>query len=894
MSCIPGRLPKSIIPIKYEIEIKPCFSTFTYTGKLVLSLSIAEGTKEIVLNAKHLSITAARFNGIDVEAVEKPEYEQVSFMLAKPSLATLGTLEVEYNGNVSDKMEGFYRSSYTSGEETHYLFSTDFEPTGARKAFPCLDEPEFKSVFSIKVLVPKGKIAISNMPVLSEVECDGNMVAFNFQDTPKMSTYLVAFAVGDLEYVEATDKNGVLVRVYSRKGLVSVQNQGAVALNVACHSLPFFGEYFGINYPLSKVDLLAVPNMSGGAMENWGLVTFRERALLANPHTLSPTTKEVITTIISHELAHMWFGNLVTMKWWTDLWLKEGFAAWIEYFCADHCYPEMDIWTRFSYHRVADALLLDALSNSHPIEVEVSNPDEINEIFDHISYCKGASLIHMLHAFLGDEAFRSGLSLYLKKHAYGNAVTEDLWVALSSSSGIDVGSIMRPWTRNVGFPVVSVSPLSVINNHLKVKLSQEQYKLRSEFTKDSTDDGKLWPVPISLTCSTKNGKHSLVFKHILKSASEEVDIPLNWPIKSINLDDCVIRANADATGFYHIRYDAKHMNTLIDDMKLGQWTTSSRFMFINDGFALAKAGYISIYDWLLMLPKLLSNEKEYAVWRGVLGDGLNAYIRRIVQSSDISPKLYNSFLLSLVRPLIDKLGLKNLEPLPHNSSLLRSLLLSVAGGQAEDADIIKQVNQCFEDHRSGVKEIPNDLRSTFYKIAVRYGPSDVVSYLMKTYSSTNSPEERNHILWALGAARETHYNNVGDASSSPLLDVLRFCLDPNGPVKDQDRVHGLIACSSSSLQARRVTWNHIKSEWARITELYKSHFLLPSLLEDVLCGFCTKSDLAEIREFFNANPVFCVRTLNQAYETVSINSGILERDAPLVAKALNTICSNSG
>ncbi|TNN07047.1 Puromycin-sensitive aminopeptidase [Schistosoma japonicum] len=890
VSSVFNRLPRSVVPIRYEIEIIPCFTTFKFKGRMSLSVSIAEGCSEILLNAKYISVNRAMFNGIYVEVIEKPEYEQVSFVLGQSSPSVLGELKVEYTGTINEKMEGFYRSSYISDGKEHYLLSTDFEATGARQAFPCLDEPDFKAVFSITLIIPRGRTAISNMPLLSEAECGANVVAFHFQDTPKMSTYLVAFAVGDLEYTEATDKNGVLVRVYSRKGLLSEKNQGSVALNVACHSLPFYGEYFGIKYPLSKVDLLAVPNMCGGAMENWGLITFRERLLLANPHTLSPTSKEVITTIISHEIAHMWFGNLVTMKWWTDLWLKEGFAAWIEYFCSDRCYPEMDIWTHFSYHRLASALRLDALSSSHPIEVEVSNPDEINEIFDTISYCKGASLINMLHAFLGDDAFRSGLSFYLKKHAYSNAVTEDLWFALSSSSGTDVGSIMRPWTLNVGFPVVSISPINVNNNSLKVQLSQEQYKLHP----DSTQDTKLWPVPISLTCSSKDRKHSLILKHILKTASEVVEIPLDWAASN-NLDDYVIRANADATGFYHVRYDSKQMNNLVDDMKLGGWSTSGRFVFINDGFALAKAGYINVYDWLILLPKLVENENEFSVWRGVLRDGLNTYIKRIIQSSDISSSLYNRFLLKLVYPAVNRLNLiSNCDSLTHNMSMLRSLLLSVIGAEAEDNNVIEEAKQRFAAHRSGHKELPNDLRAAIYTIVVRHGSADIIQYLMNAYSHTDSSEERHHILLALGAAPCTSCGDFNNSSSSsPLENVLQFFLDPKGPVKDQDRIHGLIACSSWSTSARLATWKSITSKWSRIIELYSGQFLLPSLLENVLSGFSVKSHISEIKEFLNANPVFCTRTINQIYETWSINQIVLERDSQLISKALNTICSTS-
>ncbi|CAH8475608.1 unnamed protein product [Schistosoma intercalatum] len=627
--------------------------------------------------------------------------------------------------------------------------------------------------------------------------------------------------------------------------------------------------------------------MCGGAMENWGLITFRERFLLANPRTLSPATKEAITTVISHEIAHMWFGNLVTMEWWTDLWLKEGFAAWIEYFCSDHCYPEMDIWTHFSYHRLASALRLDALSSSHPIEVEVSNPNEINEIFDTISYCKGASLINMLHGYLGDSIFRSGLSFYLRRHAYSNAVTDDLWLALTSSCGTNIGSLMGPWTRNTGFPVLSVLLVSINNTSLEVQLSQEEYKLQSKCTQEI----KLWPVPITLTCSSKDGKHSFVFKHVLRTASKVVDIPLAW-ITTTNPDDYLIRANADATGFYHVRYDPKQMNNLLDDMKLGGWSTSSRFVFINDGFALAKAGYISVYDWLILLPKLIENENEYSVWRGVL-DGLNTYIKRIIQSSDIPSSLYNSFLLKLVYPVINKLGLiTDCDSLPHNTSMLRSLMLSVAGAEAEDNNVIEEAKRLFEAHRLGKKELPNDLRKAIYTIAVRHGSTDVIQYLMNTYSRTDSPEERHHILLALGAARETNCNGLNDSSSSsPLSDVLHFCLNPNGPIKDQDRVHGLVACSSWSIPARLATWKSITNEWSRITELYGGQFLLPTLLENVLSGFSTKSHISVIKEFFDANPVCCTRTLDQIYETLSINQTVLERDSPLIAKALNTLCS---
>ncbi|VDP66584.1 unnamed protein product [Echinostoma caproni] len=513
----------------------------------------------------------------------------------------------------------------------------------------------------------------------------------------------------------------------------------------------------------------------------------------------------------------------------------------------------------FTYGELACALRLDALTNSHPIEVEVSSPDEIDEIFDTISYCKGSSLIHMVHAFLGDKAFREGLCTYLAKHAYANATTEDLWIALGASSRVDVASIMRPWTRTAGFPVVTVQPQSIQDGRLLVSLKQQQYRLPSSDS-SSTSDAQLWPVPVVFVCSSEDNKHHITHKHVLHMAEEVVQIPLTWPASSLN--ECLVRINTDATGFYHVRYAEDQLSRLITHMKSTKWSTASRFAFINDGFALAKAGMISISHWLSLLPKLMEGEESYSIWRCVLVDGLATYVRRIVHESDIPDKLYHQFLRKIAVPVLDKLDFfadKQSTPsiaLTHDTHLLRSLLISTVGAEAGDPNVIAEANRRYTAHKSGEAVLPSDLRAAVYSTVVRHGPSEVVEELMQAYRAAKCPEERADILSALGGAHVTRpytsaSGGVGDLTGtgarSQLEQVLAFCLDPKGPVRDQDRIHGLSVCASWSAPARQTTWKTIKSDWPRLSDVYHGQFLLAHLIKGVLCGFANEESIADAK-----------------------------------------------
>jgi puromycin-sensitive aminopeptidase len=455
------RLPINVLPVNYDVKLTPDLSKFSFDGSVNIDVHVQASTKSIVVNAAELEILNCKFSvqgGSDVPAkvTLQEEQETATFEFDNELPVGKGNLEIAYKGTLNDKMKGFYRTRYTTpwGEE-RFAAATQFEATDARRALPCWDEPEHKATFDVTLVVPYDRVALSNMNAIKDDRISQTLRQVTFARSPKMSTYLLAFVVGEFDYVEDRDSNGVLIRVYTPQGK---SEQGKFALEVAKKTLPFYHKYFNVDYPLPKMDLITIPDFAAGAMENWGLVTYRERYLLVDPSNTSIASKQLVALVVGHELAHQWFGNLVTMKWWTHLWLNEGFATFVEYLCVDHCLGEkFDIWTQFNSQTYSPALKNDALANSHPIEVEVGHPNEVEEIFDMISYSKGASIIRMLHDWIGDENFRKGMNQYLTKFQYSNAETGDLWASLGMASGQPVADIMGTWTEKMGYPVLTVS-----------------------------------------------------------------------------------------------------------------------------------------------------------------------------------------------------------------------------------------------------------------------------------------------------------------------------------------------------------------------------------------------------------------------------------------------------
>lgn len=449
------RLPKSIVPEHYVITLQPNLKSFHFEGHVLIRVKIVQPTQKIVLNTVDLTIDKVTIQRTDSEGsgIVKPttistseDDEIATFDFPRELSVGNYDLEITYIGEVNNKMKGLYRSkcANANGEEK-YSAVTQFEATDARRCFPCWDEPAIKATFDIILEIESGLTAVSNMPVKKLTNIEGGLVQYKFDTTPKMSTYLVAIIIGDYAYEEARS-GSVVVRLYAPPDKLS---QGQFALQISPDVLSFYNNYFNVAYPLPKMDLAAIADFSAGAMENWGLVTYRETCLLMDPRNPSASRKQFIALVVAHEFAHQWFGNLVTMEWWTHLWLNEGFATFMEYLCIHKLFPEFDIWSQFVTDTYIRALELDALKNSHPIEVPVGHPSEIDEIFDDISYNKGASVIRMLHQYIGDDDFRKGMQSYLTKHQYGNTETEDLWKSLQEASGKPVGAVMSSWTRQV-------------------------------------------------------------------------------------------------------------------------------------------------------------------------------------------------------------------------------------------------------------------------------------------------------------------------------------------------------------------------------------------------------------------------------------------------------------
>jgi aminopeptidase N len=454
------RLFESFQPQHYKINLHPNREAMTFHGSVIIAgQKSGRPSQRLVLHQKGLKFTSAKLIRHDkkgdhefvIDRINRQEsFNEVRIHTKDMQYPGKYTITLEFEGIITRQMDGIYPCYFKHDGIDKKLIATQFESHHAREVFPCVDEPEAKATFELTLDAPEGETVLSNTPVVKQDNKDG-ITTTTFQRTPHMSTYLLAFIYGDLGYLEAKTKDHVLVRTYATPDNVE---HTKFALDVAVKCLEFFNDYFGIDYPLPKCDLIALPDFASGAMENWGCITFREHAMLVDPANTSLSSKQYVAMVVAHELAHQWFGNLVTMRWWTDLWLNEGFASWIEYLAVDHIYPEWKMWTQFVIDEQQQALKLDALEHTHPIEVVVTHPDEIRTIFDAISYSKGASSIHMLHSYLGPEAFQTGLRYYLKKHSYSNTDTSDLWDALEEASEKPVKGFMDAWTSQPGFPLV--------------------------------------------------------------------------------------------------------------------------------------------------------------------------------------------------------------------------------------------------------------------------------------------------------------------------------------------------------------------------------------------------------------------------------------------------------
>ena len=602
----------------------------------------------------------------------KTQRSTIAFPAELPASAKV-SLTIAFTGELNHDMAGFYRSQYKPAapaaasvprdDEFHYMLSTQFEACDARRAFPCFDEPNLKATFDFAIEIPEDQVALSNMPQKATTPAGAGKKLVAFERSPVMSTYLLAWAVGDFEYVEAftgREYNGqkLPVRVYTTRGL---KEQGRWALEHAPKIIDYFSEQFEIDYPLPKSDILAVHEFTHGAMENWGLVTYRMTAILFDEKLSEARFRNRIAYVVAHELAHQWFGNLVTMDWWDELWLNEGFATWAGWLATDYLHPDWEVWPQFINEGMDQAFSLDGVRSSHPIQVEVRDALDVNQIFDKISYLKGCSMIRMLASNLGIKTFLKGIAIYLQKHAYGNAKTEALWAALSEASGVDVDAMMKPWIEKVGFPV-----LTVTEGQEKQQISVKQSRFLSTGDVKPEDDTTTWWVPLAL-----KGK--------VGSAGIE---PLTLTTKESTIDgvsEDFYQLNANATGFYRVNYPEARLKLL--GTQLQHLTTEDKIFITGSAADLAFSGYATSAA-LLSFIQGLKSETHYRVLSQAL-DSIGT-LKSIFGDDEQVKKGLEKFTLELIEKALKIVGWEAVEGEDYNTGLLRKRLLLTAVANAHE------------------------------------------------------------------------------------------------------------------------------------------------------------------------------------------------------------------
>ena len=583
-------LPTNVRPRHYQITLQPDMDNFTFDGLELIDLEIAETTAEIVLNADEMRVHTATLvkDGSSQRATAitlDGERETVTLSFASPIAPGAAQLDLRFTGELNDKLRGFYRSQYVNPEgEVSYLATTQFEATDARRAFPCWDEPSCKATFQLTLNIPAQMVAVSNTPVIDQAGLDAGYKSIMFARTPVMSTYLMAFVIGDLTYIEQEAANNTRVGVWTTRGK---EEQGRFALETSARMLSFFNDYFGIPYPLEKLDHIAIPDFAAGAMENWGAITYRETALLVDQANSSAGTRQRVAEVVAHEMAHMWFGDLVTMEWWDDLWLNESFASWMGTKAVDWAFPEWQMWTQFVNMDTNRALSLDGLKNSHPIEQEVKDPAEISQLFDAISYSKGASVIRMLEQFLTPEIFRQGLHQYLNANQYANARTEHLWAALEQASQQPVTTIMDSWTGQMGYPVLRVETRES-GDHLELALSQERF-VYDNLLGESEPENLVWQVPVGVTQSGDGDGQPLGQSIVMDSPQARLQLPR--PAGA----DAWFKVNPSQTGFFRVNYAEADWQRLIPAINALTLPATDRLGIQNDAYALSKGGTATGY-----------------------------------------------------------------------------------------------------------------------------------------------------------------------------------------------------------------------------------------------------------------------------------------------------------
>lgn len=767
-----ARLYDYFKPTNYDLNLTPDASTMQFSGVVTITGTLKNGSA-LRLHAKELSVQSVKIGNKNAPFTVDTENDEL-VIDAGNSTAKKVTVQIAFGGDITKPMHGMYPCT-SAGDDI--IIATQFESHHAREVFPCIDEPEAKATFDLTLNVPKDLVALSNMPVVSHNE-NGGLATTTFETSPIMSTYLLAFVYGNLHSVSAKTKDGVEVNIWASRDHAAETLE--FALDVSVRSIEFFNDYFQTPYPLSKCDHVALPDFSSGAMENWGLITYREVCLLVDPAKTSASTKEYVATVITHELSHQWFGNLVTMRWWDDLWLNESFATLMEYICVDELFPEWDIMLAFASQDALSALWRDGIHGVQSVYCDVTHPDQISTLFDpSIVYAKGARLLLMARNFVGEKAFRAGLQQYFIDFAYKNTTGDDLWNALGKAANKDVTSFMNIWLKQPGFPLLRVNQTGT-----SLELAQARFMLGS----DAATDSSLWPIPLSPTPSLP--------VNIMDEATLELTAP----------SDNFVRFNSEGAHYsvyYEQAWQRKALAKVIKSE--GAISPAERLLVLNDSLIQSRSGISSITQTLELLAAF-SHEREETVWN-VMSLCI-ADARRLVETDENAELDMKRYVYSIVKKLYAELGWQKIKGEPLNDTKLRSTILSLAC-YSETPAVISEALAQYKSY-DNFDSMPADTRHILLAIAVRHGEQADFESLISKYPAELNAELQQDIGGALSATKKPE-NIARILKQLTSSDFVRL--------QDVDR---WIVYLLRNRWSRQATWSWMSKNWPWIEENFAS------------------------------------------------------------------------
>ncbi|XP_068248686.1 aminopeptidase N-like isoform X2 [Palaemon carinicauda] len=870
-------LPKTLKPLHYNVWLQPFINgNFSIEGKVAIDFEVLLPTYYIILHMTDIitknesSKVLENEHGHEILIIQQ-QYEPsrnlyIATLQEQLEAGKTYTLSLKFIGTLGEQARGFYRSSYKKENgEISWVASTQFQSTDARRAFPCFDEPGLKATFKIYLARESHMNALSNMPLVrsSIIEDQPGWVWDEFQKSVPMSTYLVAFAVSDFHSIQLTaDDSPTIIRAVTR---AAVQKDTNFAGDVSRKALSFFEQFFHIRFPLPKIDMIALPENSFAAMENWGLITYRESGLLHDPAEASAEDIQWVSYLISHELAHQWFGNLVTLKWWTDLWLNEGFATYMGDMAVDHIEPSWGLMDQFVVRRLQEVFALDALKSSHPISVPVIDPIEIIEIFDSISYLKGASIIRMMSHFLTEGTFRNGLKNYLTTLKYKNADQDDLWQFLTNAAhkegtlprGLNVKTIMDTWTLQKGFPVITIHR----SENSSARISQEQFFLDNQSLEEPY---QRWWIPVTYTSEDNLSFEDTRVKFWLHDRETYLAPEFVFP----DSHQWVI-FNIKQTGYYRVNYDLENWNLLMQQLQTNHEIihVTNRAQIIDDALNLAKAGYLP-YETALGLTSYLSKERSYVVWKAALQNF--QYLYEMFEH-DPAYGAFRDYMMSVISPLYDYVGFKE-----QSGDLQRELLSGEAVRWA-----------CKLRHQDCIYRSTKIFRQWMYDIsAYSHPPSSIAEAVFCTAVREGEIEE-----WQFAWSRDLVNALACSDSMWIIARYLKGAFNESTGMRRQDAAIVFTQTARENVGSI-VSWEYMRSNWNQIADYIGTAFFgLPRVVAAVTKKFNTEQKLKELLQFqedYAGNLLTANRAVEQAIETTRLNIAWMDNNYEHIVNWLRT------